>query len=118
MDQFSVKHADIGLAKTFFTLMRSLEIQFRTDGNDPERIDCFVAVVVMLFDVFEIHSLLNSGLLIQIPGVSKEFRIVSADLEQGQKMQYLVTGLIILQLMVILMSILPSNHLALVFCLV
>ena len=57
--------------------MRSLEIQFRTDGNDPERIDCFVAVVVMLFDVFEIHSLLNSGLLIQIPGVSKELRIVT-----------------------------------------
>ena len=36
-----------------------------------------MAVVVMLFDVFEIHSLLNSGLLIQIPGVSKEFRIAT-----------------------------------------
>ena len=57
--------------------MRSLKIQFWTDGNDPEMIDCFVAVVVMLFDVFEIHSLFNSGLLIQIPGVSKEFRIVT-----------------------------------------
>ena len=57
--------------------MRFIEVQFRTFRNNPEGIDCFVAVVVMLFDVFEIHSLLNSGLLIQIPGVSKEFRIVT-----------------------------------------
>jgi len=44
--------------------MMNFEIDFRTNWNDPSRINCFVAVVVMLFDVLQVYGLLNSGLLV------------------------------------------------------
>jgi hypothetical protein len=55
---------ELELAKTLVTLMWIFEIQFRTFRNDPSWINCFVAVVVMLFDVLQIYGLLNSGLLV------------------------------------------------------
>jgi len=44
--------------------MRDFEIKFWTLRNDPGWINCFVAVVVMLFDVLQVYGLLNSGLLV------------------------------------------------------
>ena len=68
---------ELELAKTLVTLMWIFEIQFRTFRNDPSWINCFVAVVVMLFDVFEVYCLLNSGMLVKVTCVSVEFRIVT-----------------------------------------
>jgi hypothetical protein len=57
--------------------MRFIEVHFWTFRNDPGGIYCFVAVVVMLFDVLEIYSLINSGLLVKVTCISVEFRIVT-----------------------------------------
>ena len=54
----------IKLPKSFFTLMINLKVQFRTFRNDTSWINCFVAVVVMLFDVLEVYRLLYSGHLV------------------------------------------------------
>ena len=56
--------------------MRGFEIKFRALRNNPGWIYCFVAVIVMLLEVLNIDCFRNSRLLIQISGVSEEFRVV------------------------------------------
>ena len=71
------------LVKSCFTLMRFIEVHFWTFRNDSGGINCFVAVVVMLFDVLEVYGLLNSGLLVKITCISVEFRIVTNPAQVG-----------------------------------
>ena len=56
--------------------MMNFEIDFRTNWNDPSRINCFMAEKVMLFYVIEVYCLLNSGLLVKIASISMQCRIV------------------------------------------
>ncbi len=63
--------------------MRDFEIKFWTLRNDPGWINCIVAVIIMLFDVFKVYSLPNSGLLVQVTCVGIEFRIVTDSTQVG-----------------------------------
>ena len=56
--------------------MRGFEIKFRALRNNPGWIYSFVAVIVMLLEVLNVDCFRNSRLLIQITGVSEEFRVV------------------------------------------
>ena len=56
--------------------MRGFEIKFRTLRNNPGWIYYFVAVIVVLLEVLNVDCFRNSRLLIQITGVSEEFRVV------------------------------------------
>ena len=57
--------------------MGGFEIMFWTLWNNSGWIYCFVTVIVMLLEVLNVDCFLNSRLLIQITGVSIEFRIIS-----------------------------------------
>ena len=61
--------------------MRTRQIKLWTDRNYLGRINVVVGDVVMLFDVLEVYGLGDSRLLIQIPQVAVQVRIVhdSAD---------------------------------------
>ena len=56
--------------------MGSRKIKFRTFRNNTGGIDCVVTVIVVLFNVFHVDSLGNSGLLKQITDVSGKLRVV------------------------------------------
>ena len=56
--------------------MGSRKIKFRTFRNNTGGINCEVTVIVVLFNVFNIDGLSNSGLLKQITDVSGKLRVV------------------------------------------
>ena len=53
--------------------VRSVEVQFRPDRNDPRRVDLVVGDVVVALDVVEVHRLGDAGLLVEIPQIALRF---------------------------------------------
>ena len=64
-------------------MVRFIEVIFWTFRNDPSGVNCFMAVVVMLFDVLKIYGLLNSGVLVKVTRVRVKFRIVADPAQIG-----------------------------------
>ena len=57
--------------------MRRQKILYRSDRNNPGRINIIVSKVVVTFDVIEIHGLGDSINLVKITKITVQVRVIS-----------------------------------------
>ena len=55
---------DLEKIREFFSIMRSVEIKLRSQGDDTMRIDGFMALVIVVFNVMNVYRFCNARHLI------------------------------------------------------
>ena len=56
--------------------MRTIQVQDRTDGNDPGGINFVVGHVIVALDMVDVHGLSDARLLIEVEHVSMKVGII------------------------------------------